>query len=378
MNKLFLYLFFLLVISSFASATINISDAKSYWSMDVGTEDNASSYTLTAFGSPAHRTYAQGCIKDGCYYLDGLNDEFRRAAFSMGTAWTFCMWANVSGNAEGLFDSAPSSANTARVRNVTLDRLQFEIWNQNPIAEVSHTPREWQHYCVLYTTAGARAISVYVDGALANSTTGTGTTAVAWNTFTIGSVNHGNFFKGMIDEWITYNRFLNESEIEQVYNNGLGGCPADNSTCTGVVPKTHASVPVFMFTNTISSTNTSQYANLSVCIYNNFTSNLEGVNVSVDGNFSGFSIDADIGAVGCNSSQYNFSRGLVDELSIFEPASISFIDIVYNVTGTAIGGSQSYLLSAQPGEGGGGLVSCILSIGSGCGVSIQNNCAVIS
>ncbi len=89
MNKLFLYLFFLLVISSFASATINISDAKSYWSMDVGTEDNASSYTLTAFGSPAHRTYAQGCIKDGCYYLDGLNDEFRRAAFSMGTAWTF-------------------------------------------------------------------------------------------------------------------------------------------------------------------------------------------------------------------------------------------------------------------------------------------------
>jgi len=89
-----------------------------------------------------------------------------------------------------------------------------------------HTPGEWQHVLMTYQSDGTDTlISTYIDGGLA-STVNQLTAELSSAGFNIGNAR-GNAltraFDGKIDEFATWDRVLDGSEINQVRQLGLAG-----------------------------------------------------------------------------------------------------------------------------------------------------------
>ncbi len=106
----------------------------------------------------------------------------------------------------------------------------FYIGSGSPILTGSNIIlNEWYYYVfsVLKTEEGEFDISLYIDNVLVSSVSVTGASNIDANFFvgtnskSSGFFEGENSFSGEIDELRIYNRVLNESEIEQLYNIGL-------------------------------------------------------------------------------------------------------------------------------------------------------------
>lgn len=66
------------------------------------------------------------------------------------------------------------------------------------------------------------SINLYLDGTLKDTTAITGSITGSFSTASIGSNSiGGGFWKGNIDEVVIFNKELDESEVTNLYNNGL-------------------------------------------------------------------------------------------------------------------------------------------------------------
>ena len=111
-----------------------------------------------------------------------------------------------------LYDTAPNSPNVLRIYNGLID-----WWNASPTISLLTrlTANNWYNLTIIYSYNTNRTITLYINGSLITTATGSTTATYAWTKFLIGNVN-GNtdgVFSGRIALAQIYNRQLTATEI---------------------------------------------------------------------------------------------------------------------------------------------------------------------
>lgn len=110
------------------------------------------------------------------------------------------------------------------IRDAGSDNLQIMVGGDSFKAEVNDSwwqPQTWMHLAVVYKTTG---IDIYLNGSLQNSSSIAWTKSASEN-LTIGDhyqSSAGTSFSGAIDEMGFWNGTLTASQIEALYNDGIG------------------------------------------------------------------------------------------------------------------------------------------------------------
>jgi hypothetical protein len=210
-----------------------------WWRMDdvLGTAayDN-SSYgndgTLVGGASQTNSgRFGMGLEFDGDNDRIDLPSDFRVPLNGTNVSFTFSLWINP---ANWTHETYPTLFGSRSLENgpdyglaVTRagDNLKFEITNFVERSLQQYVPRsnwgenQWSHFVWSWNgTTDIGASRAYSNGVLVASGTPT-STGLSWGitTFHIGDAGRNNF-NGTIDEFIVFNRSLNDSEIQALYN----------------------------------------------------------------------------------------------------------------------------------------------------------------
>ncbi len=179
-------------------------------------------------------------INDG-FSFDGVDDELDlNYNESFNDVFTFAGWVRLSElNAEnGLFGRITGGSGLTKL-SISSVNNSIEFRSQVPLKSVhSNTSLAidtWYH--VAFVKDGTTG-TFYLNGSNVGNVF-PGNEGVTIVNFTLGGIDVGNFLNGSLDEVAIWNRTLNASEIQQLYNNGLGitfngtsitlNSPADNS-----------------------------------------------------------------------------------------------------------------------------------------------------
>lgn len=144
--------------------------------------------------------------------------------------WSFAGWANANATnfIGGLFTNRPGDYGVGYVTlGVINDIVKVEVnaitvmQQENPVGD-----NVWRHYVLVHDQAASN-LSLYMNGFLVNSTTSFGNLGDSLNGNNL--VEFGNWgatssqtWRGFLDEFGIWNRVLNETEIQTIYNNGEG------------------------------------------------------------------------------------------------------------------------------------------------------------
>lgn len=208
----------------------------SYWTLNTDGND-VFDKDLSPINSPALTT--SNCKIGNCYYFNGSNYFINNSASTGSTGYptgtsasTLSLWfktADNSGNVGMFFTYGPSSYQADR---------RFYRYNTNIygvatsdggfITATTSYDNLW-HHAVVVNPSGSTAQQLWIDGInVYNATDWTGNTAVG--KISIAGDGSSNLI-GYIDEVAMWNRTLNSSEINQIFNNGNGnGYPQTNTT----------------------------------------------------------------------------------------------------------------------------------------------------
>src|SRR5262249_16916114 len=97
------------------------------------------------------------------------------------------------------------------------------------VCEPSPLPiNTWTHLAVTYNGS---ALTFYQDGVAVTTSTVSGSLSPTTGTLQIGGSQFGEYFQGLIDEVRIYNRALNDTEIQAIYQQA-----AASQTATPVIP----------------------------------------------------------------------------------------------------------------------------------------------
>jgi hypothetical protein len=183
-------------------------NANDYFGRNNGTVNGA---TLTT----------SNCKSGQCYSFDGSNDYINiphsASLNSPNTTGevTFSAWVNPSSISwKGLMGNG-------NIRLHIDTQLLLTLYNQTEIFTYSSTALttgSLQHIAFTYKRTTGN-ISFYQNGAFAGTNTvlNANLSGYTEDPFTIGQ-NWGDYFSGTIDEVMIWNRSLNSTEIQQVYN----------------------------------------------------------------------------------------------------------------------------------------------------------------
>lgn len=205
---------------------ITLDDAILSYSFDDGIFDDSGNDHV---GSNTGTTNTSGILNSarqftssGNQWIDILNDS---TDFDFGTGdFTYSMWIN--------YDSLPSATNTL-VGSPSFDEISiiaaspqkayFLVSNTDSL-QTSTFPNssQWYH---LVAKRESGTIYIYKDGNL-DSTNASSPTSVDISDLFIGRRNGDiRFWDGKIDQFMIYDRALDDIEISTLYNNGLGYDP---------------------------------------------------------------------------------------------------------------------------------------------------------
>ncbi|TSC88006.1 MAG: Uncharacterized protein G01um10145_955, partial [Microgenomates group bacterium Gr01-1014_5] len=196
-----------------------------YWKMDetatpsLDSSGNASSGTWAGNATSAAGKFGNSIS------LDGTGDWVSVGAISTlgvtGANFTACTWFKTSGTQEDIIANGVSTDGTYLLMSY-LGKLRGHVWyssNGNTIdSTATVNDNAWHHGCQVVDNT---KIYLYIDGALDNSATLSGTKSAVTGTTYIGNrngVSGGNDFIGTIDEARVYNRALSPAEVSQLYN----------------------------------------------------------------------------------------------------------------------------------------------------------------
>jgi hypothetical protein len=189
-------------------------------------------------------TYDNGILNNG-FKLDGVNDyvDYGDSLNLHLDNWSYSCWIKLDGLSGNMYAFSKAFYGPGKGRfglyKSTNNKLGFLFVgiSTNILVETTDTTvnaDEWYHVSV--TLDRDDKIKMYVNGVLQNLTTTSGTNdlkphknSFLINTFPfrIGTYTYNNYgswaeFNGTVDELGVWNRVLTQSEITELYNNGLG------------------------------------------------------------------------------------------------------------------------------------------------------------
>lgn len=282
MNKTFVWVFFLIVAASSASASLN-DGLGSYWYLDNGVfTDVMGAYNFTDAGT----VNATGRINSSRDF-DTQTDSIQEGTTffdSPPTAWTLSMWINFdscAGHAGGdylfykwRYTAPPDNRVGAYINNANCE-VYYAIRNsgtETGITGYANTTvtntGEWHHYVFIQNSSyGSR---LYINGQnVANSTATNAKTvptfasSIAFQLGTLDAITsyptYAYAFDGKMDEVGYWTRELTQAEIVSIYNGG-SGCRSSDA-CWGSL--TYSLRGLTKYNNTIISNVSVQLTNMN-------------------------------------------------------------------------------------------------------------------
>ena len=176
--------------------------------------------------------------------LDGSDDFMQTTGFTLGSAYSFSMWFNLSAS-----PNVTTLLNSEHYYTDGYDNFVFRISNATTISLFSYSGRSsaqsiaitvptlstgtW--YNLVLTNTGSGSAQAYLDN---SNVTTSGSTTRAFSDLqgTKGLIvgdnltNNNNPFNGKIDEVAVFNYSVSSSDVTTIYNNGTPGNLNDLST----------------------------------------------------------------------------------------------------------------------------------------------------
>lgn len=381
MKKILLILFLVLIPIVNALYTDNVFE---YFPFD----KNNSNGSITAYQASARGILVSnttGKINEAFKWdgSDKVNITYpNNANFSMIGNRTINIWLNTTSIAA--YDvilnkgSASPVYNEWRLRGGTAaNTLMFTLYGGTALStpDITIAQGKWVMVTILYNN-GTRNASVYRNATVATSKikadAGTGATTGG---FVVGAQYEDNGATPIttMDEICVYNQWLSDAEITALYNAGAGA------------PCWTAAAPNMTITNSTLNM-TSEEGNIAwrtdTATYVPTTSGRPTVTFLTSAN-ANCSMRANFADVRYNSSYACSTTGAVDHVCRINNSEklstgLGFLSIACSATANPGNNvTIDYLAINNTVSGISGLVSCIKAIGSGCGVSIESNCATL-
>ena len=212
-------------INEFAEWTEGLNDGLThYWTvnsttLDIGGNNQGTQLNLAFSGSPLYRA---GLISDGIYVASSYVHTIGNAGLPSGTGdYSIVLWMNrtTSGTGAVIGDSGnngyriiTTGGSSARLFWAGGDSGNIDIGIQSDGSS-------WE-LIVLNRRLG-RA-NLYVDGVLKINISAASSTSFTNLNFGLDTTAEGDYWTGMVDEMIVYNRSVSISEINDLYNSGNG------------------------------------------------------------------------------------------------------------------------------------------------------------
>jgi hypothetical protein len=208
----------------------------SWWKLNGDMSDSIGTNHGTVNGATLTST---GCKSGQCYSFDGVNDYLNLPSSQflplIGKPYTFSAWINdnttaatltspfhrIISFANGAINIQLGLANTGGTPNNRIFYIQESSVTSNARQiTLGNVSNGWHH--VVATSNGAGAWSIYLDGVLSNGGTALSSGSTVYTTNTgllyMGQRGNGGFVNGLLDEIMVFNRSLNSTEIQQIYN----------------------------------------------------------------------------------------------------------------------------------------------------------------
>lgn len=234
MKKFYIYLFFILVLSSFVTSALTDGIRNCYPFEEVintgDVEDVINQENGTFAGTPLVN---QDCQVGNCTYFDGSNDVLllQDGTFTNTSNgdFTISYWYNIAVGVDSctvaINDGNSDHYIVQQVRDSD-NRNRFAMDNDGGAATIvdsTWSTGEW-HF-IVWQVNSSGVSSVFYDGSWEGSDSTQGNYnaqyLVAGCSYYDGSCG-GSFYKGYVDELAVWNRTLDENEITELYNSGSG------------------------------------------------------------------------------------------------------------------------------------------------------------
>lgn len=231
LKKLFL-LFILLFNINFIYADLNIADQKAYYSFDDGDLSGNNPLDLTGNGFTGSNlgatTGVTGIINQSFNY-DGISDEVTLPSSLTlpSSGWSINLWANITSLATTqvvLSKNLPGMNNDISIE-VNSGNLRVAVDNgvtTGSIVNSSIDPRDskWHMWTITYDGSDMKA---YFDSELAGQVSISNAGIISSGKLWQFANDRGNVFMGgKIDETGLWDTNLSQSDVELLYNSGLG------------------------------------------------------------------------------------------------------------------------------------------------------------
>lgn len=227
-NKTIIWFIVLLLTISVATA-IDTTNLISYWAFNTNNNNQPDSHggqTMVMTGA----AYRSAGLLGGAYYWDGVNDKGEvasNAAFVAGNV-SISLWINAT-------DLATQQAIIRAWQSNSLWNIQLrgDVAGDNFSAQmhdsVTHyglvppVVNTWTHL-VVTTDCVVQNVTFYVNGAAAGSFNDATIDCDAINETIYIGLSEGDFwdYSGMLDEMAIFNKSLNLTEVQDLYNGGAG------------------------------------------------------------------------------------------------------------------------------------------------------------
>jgi len=208
-----------------------VDDPVSYWAFDEGSGTTAYDAAGGYDGTLSGPGWTSSSTAGGALQFDGVNDyvqvDFAEVYNEPGPL-TVSLWFQRQGGTDS-FDImaskwSPAIYEWALLINNNEQKIQWLTNGSGLVtseAEDAVMENTWYHVVGLYDGTQQR---LYVNGQLADADAQSGDISQAVQPVFIGKNNtDGNYFKGLIDEVIVFNRALSEAEITLLYETGAAG-----------------------------------------------------------------------------------------------------------------------------------------------------------
>src|SRR5262245_27722858 len=213
-----------------AASPVAGSGLVAYWKFDEGsgttaTDSSGNGNIGTLVNGPL---WTAGRVGNALYF-DGIDDNVTvpdSASLHLSTAFTLSVWVN------------PASTFTD-FRSILVKNYSYYLYasvagycgdgtplggfsgaTNTTVCQPSPLPiNTWTHLAVTYNGS---TLTFYRDGVAVSTSSASGTLSPTTGTLQIGGSQFGEYFKGLIDEVRIYNRALNATEIQTVYQQDSG------------------------------------------------------------------------------------------------------------------------------------------------------------
>lgn len=199
------------------------------------------------------RTTYFGASPAGIYAsmaFDGSNDSILWATgiynFLFDQSFSISFWVKfgvISGQ-QGIMSCSGTNQGWQILKTNTTNFLRFRLCHTATTNDllitgnVAMSVNTWYHIAITKAGATSALTKMYVNGTLNTNTitTDTSTTTPVYTTYTMqfGAKGGGDFFSGFLDNVIFSNSVFTQTEVTELYNNGLGMTPADFSGYSNV------------------------------------------------------------------------------------------------------------------------------------------------